>query len=119
MLNPGTPDARRSSTVLDLVDLVLVMTVNPGLRRPGLHPAVSTRSRRISAMIGGRGRSTSRSTAASRADNARQVVAAGANVLVAGSAVFKRRHTAYKANIAAIRNARAAQARGECGLRRR
>ncbi len=46
-------------------------------------------------------------------ETAPQVVRAGANVLVAGSAVFKGgTQDAYKANIAAIRNA-AAMARGE------
>ena len=57
-----------------------------------------------------RGRSTSRSTAASPPTTRRNVVQAGANVLVAGSAVFKGGN--YKGNIAAIRNA-AALARGE------
>ena len=45
-------------------------------------------------------------------DNAGEIVRAGANVLVAGSAVFKGSGTAYRSNIAAIRSA-AAQARGE------
>ena len=36
-LNPGTP-IETIEPVIDLVDLILVMSVNPGLRRPGLHP---------------------------------------------------------------------------------
>jgi len=63
--------------------------------------------------LAARGRSTSRSTAGITPETAPAVVQAGANVLVAGSAVFKGgKPEAYRANIAAIRNA-AALARGE------
>ena len=80
------------------------------LRRPGLHPGRARQDRARCARWSARGRSTSRSTAASPPRMPPQVVQAGANVLVAGSAVFKGGN--YKANIAAIRNA-AALARGE------
>ena len=80
------------------------------LRRPGLHSGGARQDRATCAPGRRAGRSTSRSTAASRRRTPPRVVQAGANVLVAGSAVFKGGN--YKANIAAIRNA-AALARGE------
>jgi ribulose-phosphate 3-epimerase len=97
--------------VLDMVDLVLCMTVNPGFGGQAFLASVCEKVRRISAMIGGRdidlqidGGVTPETTP--------QVVAAGANVLVAGSAVFRGGPSAYNANIEAIRRA-AEQARGE------
>jgi ribulose-phosphate 3-epimerase len=62
VLNPGTP-ASAVEPVLDMVDLVLCMTVNPGLRRPGLHrPRSATRSA-ASGPWSGTATSASRSTA--------------------------------------------------------
>ncbi len=97
-MNPATP-VSSIEHVIDMVDLILVMSVNPGFG--GL--------REVRTLVGARpidievdGGVTSENTA--------RVVQAGANVLVAGSAVFKGGN--YKANIEAIRNA-AATARGE------
>ena len=110
VLNPGTPEAM-IEPVLDMVDLVLCMAVNPGFGGQAFIGSVCDKVRRISAMIGGRdidlqidGGVTPETTP--------QVVAAGANVLVAGSAVFRGGPSAYNANIEAIRRA-AEQARGE------
>ena len=80
------------------------------LRRASFIPAALDKIARACARWSARGRSTSRSTAASPPTTPPRSCSAGANVLVAGSAVFKGGN--YKANIAAIRNA-AALARGE------
>jgi ribulose-phosphate 3-epimerase len=110
-LNPGTPESA-IAPVIDLVDLILVMSVNPGFGGQTFIASAVDKVRNLRAMAGGRpidmeidGGITPQNTA--------QVAAAGANVLVAGSAVFKGGNAdAYRANIAAIRNA-AALARGE------
>ena len=106
-LNPAThEDALRY--VLDDIDLVLVMTVNPGFGGQSFIPAQLDKIRAIRAMIDRRqiwlevdGGVTPQTTAA--------VVAAGANALVAGSAAFRGGAGAYAGNIAALRQA-AAQA---------
>ena len=111
-LNPGTP-VETIENVIDLVDLILVMSVNPGFGGQAFIPARGRQDRARCARWRARGRSTSRSTAASRPTPPPLVARAGANVLVAGSAVFKGgKPDAYRSNIAAIRNA-AAMARGE------
>jgi ribulose-phosphate 3-epimerase len=111
VLNPGTSESAIEH-VIDLVDLILVMSVNPGFGGQKFIPNAVEKIRRLRAMAGGRpidievdGGITPETAAA--------VVAAGANVLVAGTAVFKGGNPeAYRANIAALRNA-AAMARGE------
>jgi ribulose-phosphate 3-epimerase len=107
-LNPGTSETAVEH-VIDLVDLVLVMSVNPGFGGQSFIPSTIEKVRRISAMAGGRPIDIEVDGGVSP-ETAPQVARAGANVLVAGSAVFK--GGAYRANIAAIRNA-AALARGE------
>jgi ribulose-phosphate 3-epimerase len=109
-LNPGTPVGTLEN-LIDLVDLILVMSVNPGFGGQAFIPSALEKISRVRALAGGRpidievdGGVTS--------DNAAQIARAGANVLVAGSAVFKGGQSAYAKNIAAIRNA-AALARGE------
>jgi ribulose-phosphate 3-epimerase len=110
-LNPGTP-VSTIEPVIDLVDLILVMSVNPGFGGQAFIPGALDKIRDLRALAGGRpidievdGGVTS--------ETAAEVVRAGANVLVAGSAVFKGGNAdAYRRNIAAIRNA-AAMARGE------
>jgi ribulose-phosphate 3-epimerase len=100
-LNPHTPESV-IEYVLDRLDLVLVMSVNPGFGGQLFIPAIVEKVRRIKAMIGNRpidievdGRVTP--------ETAPLVVKAGANVLVAGSAIFKGGKAAYAGNIAAIR----------------
>ena len=111
-LNPGTPEST-IEPVIDLVDLILVMSVNPGFGGQAYIPYAAEKVARLRALAGGasdRHRGRRRRHAGHRR---RGVARAGANVLVAGSAVFKGgNRDQYRANIAAIRNA-AALARGE------
>ena len=107
-MNPGTP-VSSIEHVVDLVDLVLIMSVNPGFGGQSFIPATIDKIAQVRALVSGRAVDIEVDGGVTK-DNAAQIVAAGANVLVAGSAVFKGGD--YKGNIAAIRNA-AAHARGE------
>ncbi len=109
-LNPGTP-IDTVEHVIDLVDLVLVMSVNPGFGGQSFIPAAVEKVARLRAMAAGRPVDIEVDGGVTP-DTAPQIARAGANVLVAGSAVFKGGAGAYRANIAAIRHA-AALARGE------
>jgi len=109
-LNPGTP-VETIENVIDLVDLILVMSVNPGFGGQKFIPAAIDKIARLRAMVGARPIDIEVDGGVT-AETAPDIVRAGANVLVAGSAVFKGGASAYRANIAAIRNA-AALARGE------
>ena len=103
-LNPGTPE-NVIEYVLDRLDLILVMSVNPGFGGQSFIPAVVEKIRRIKAMVGSRPIDIEVDGGVTP-ETARQVVEAGANVLVAGSAVFKGGSEAsYRANINAIRSA--------------
>jgi ribulose-phosphate 3-epimerase len=109
-MNPGTPE-NTIEHVLDLVDLVLVMSVNPGFGGQAFIPGAVEKIARIRAMIGDRPIDIEVDGGITP-ETAPLVSAAGANVLVAGSAIFKGGATAYRGNIAAIRHA-GALARGE------
>ena len=110
-LNPGTP-ASAIEYVIDLIDLVLVMSVNPGFGGQAFIKSALGKVSDIRAMTAGRPIDIEVDGGVT-ADVAGQLAAAGANALVAGSAVFKGGTLeAYKTNISAIRNA-AALARGE------
>jgi ribulose-phosphate 3-epimerase len=109
-LNPGTPESM-IEPVIDLVDLILVMSVNPGFGGQKFVPGAVEKIARLRAMAAGRPIDIEVDGGVTP-DNAAEIVRAGANVLVAGSAVFKGGAGAYRSNIAAIRSA-AAQARGE------
>jgi ribulose-phosphate 3-epimerase len=109
-LNPGTPESTVEH-VIDLVDLILVMSVNPGFDGQSFIPATVEKVARLAAMAGGRPIDIEVDGGVTP-DTAPRIARAGANVLVAGSAVFKGGPSAYRANIAALRNA-AALARGE------
>jgi ribulose-phosphate 3-epimerase len=110
-LNPATPEDTLEH-VLDIVDLVLIMSVNPGFGGQAFIPAAIEKIARLRAMIGKRPIDIEVDGGITP-ETAPLVTAAGANVLVAGSAIFKGgKPDAYRANIAAIRNA-AALARGE------
>jgi ribulose-phosphate 3-epimerase len=110
-LNPGTP-VETIEPVIDLVDLILVMSVNPGFGGQAFIPYAVDKIARLRALAGARPIDIEVDGGITP-DNAALVARAGANVLVAGSAVFKgSKPDAYRANIAAIRNA-AAMARGE------
>jgi ribulose-phosphate 3-epimerase len=107
-MNPGTP-VSNIENVIDMVDLILVMSVNPGFGGQAFIPVAIEKLAAVRALVGNRPIDIEVDGGIAPEDAAR-VVRAGANVLVAGSAVFKGGN--YKANIAAIRNA-AALARGE------
>jgi ribulose-phosphate 3-epimerase len=107
-MNPATP-VSSIEHVIDLVDLILIMSVNPGFGGQSFIPAALNKLSEVRMLVGARpidievdGGITAQNSAAA--------VKAGANVLVAGSAVFRGGN--YNANIDAIRNA-ATLARGE------
>ena len=100
-LNPATPESA-IEYVLDRLDLILLMTVNPGFGGQAFIPAVVEKVRRARGMIGARDIRIEIDGGIAPA-TAPLVVDAGADVLVAGSAVFKGGPSAYAANIAAIR----------------
>jgi ribulose-phosphate 3-epimerase len=102
-LNPSTPESV-IAYVLDRVDLILLMTVNPGFGGQTFIPAVVDKVRRVRAMIGRRDIRIEIDGGITPA-TAGAVVDAGADVLVAGSAIFKGGHEAYASNIEAIRHA--------------
>lgn len=103
-LNPGTHESTIEH-VLDRVDLILLMTVNPGFGGQAFIPAQLEKIRRVREMIGDRPIDLEVDGGVTP-ETAPLVVEAGANVLVAGSAVFKGgTKQSYAANIAAIRNA--------------
>src|SRR5918911_1378277 len=110
VLNPGTPESA-VEPVLDLVDLVLCMTVNPGFGGQAFIGSVCEKVRRLRAMIAGRPIRLEIDGGVTP-ETAPLVAQAGADTLVAGSAVFKGGPSAYAANIMAIRDA-AAMSRGE------
>ena len=106
-LNPATP-ASAIEFVLDRVDLVCVMTVNPGFGGQSFIHAMVDKVRQLRAMIGDRDVHIEIDGGVT-AETAPLVAAAGADVLVAGSAVFKGGSVSdqvpYGANITAIRSA--------------
>nr|WP_306267517.1 ribulose-phosphate 3-epimerase [Pararhizobium sp. IMCC3301] len=103
-LNPGTPESVLDY-VLDRLDLILVMSVNPGFGGQAFIPAVADKVRRIKAMIGDRNIDLE-VDGGMTPQTAPLMAAAGANVFVAGSAVYTGEGVAgYRSNITAIRDA--------------
>jgi ribulose-phosphate 3-epimerase len=101
-LCPATPESA-IEYVLDRLDLVLVMTVNPGFGGQSFLDSQLEKIRRIRSMIGDRPIRLEVDGGVTR-DNAAAVATAGADTLVAGSAVFRGKGCAdYARNIAAIR----------------
>ncbi len=100
-LNPSTPETVLGY-VLDRLDLVLVMSVNPGFGGQSFIPSQIEKVRRIKSMIGDRAIEIEVDGGVNPG-NAGALAAAGATALVAGSAVFK--SGLYAQNIAAIRDA--------------
>lgn len=98
-LNPSTPE-NVLTYVLDKIDLVLVMSVNPGFGGQTFLASQIEKIRRVRAMIGTRPIEIEVDGGITP-ETAPAVIAAGADVLVAGSAVFKTAD--YAANIAALR----------------
>ena len=100
-LNPGTPETA-IDYVLDGVDLIMVMTVNPGFGGQGFIESQIDKIKRIRDMIGARPIELE-VDGGINTDTAARVAAAGAGVLVAGSAVFG--GDDYKGAIGALRQA--------------
>lgn len=105
VLNPGTP-LDVVAEVVDLVDLVLLMSVNPGFGGQSFIDSTLKKIERTRALLDDAG-----SKAHLQVDggvtsaNAAACVSAGADALVAGSFVFKGGPSAYAANIAALKAA--------------
>lgn len=102
-INPGTPISAIEA-VLDLVDLVLVMSVNPGFGGQSFIPTALTNLRQCAALIGERPIDIEVDGGIGP-ENAKAAVVAGANILVAGSSVFKDGPKTYQSAINAIRSA--------------
>jgi ribulose-phosphate 3-epimerase len=102
-LNPATP-AKMLDYVLEEIDLVLVMSVNPGF---GGQSFIASQLRKIEAIrksIDKLGKPIDLEVDGGiDAATARQAIEAGADVLVAGTATFRGGPSAYAANIAALR----------------
>ena len=99
-INPATPDAVLEDVLPD-VDLVLVMSVNPGFGGQQFIPGVLPKLRRLREMIDRAGLATELEVDGGiKAGNVRQVVEAGARVIVAGSAVYSSEHSIADAMIA-------------------
>ena len=116
VLNPGTP-VEVLDNLMDLVDLVLVMSVNPGF---GGQSFIHSQLAKIAAIRERIDRETARSgrrihlevDGGVNAETARLCVEAGADVLVAGSATFKGGADCYARNIAALKAAAPASEEG-------
>src|SRR5690606_18442159 len=103
-LNPATP-VSAIQHVIDDVDLVLVMSVNPGFGGQSFIPASLDKIRQAKALLGGRDIDPEVAGGVT-ADTAGAIVKAGANVLVAGSSIYAGNDpTSYGARIRAIRDA--------------
>lgn len=101
-LNPATP-AESLEHVMPLLDMILVMTVNPGFGGQS-HIPLNDKIETLAAMIKDQKRAIDLSVDGGvSADNAEGLIAAGANVLVAGSAVFKGGAEHYAENINKLR----------------
>lgn len=109
-INPATP-IESLYEVLGDVDLVLVMTVNPGFGGQKTIPSTIDKVRRMAALLGVRGSLAELEVDGGiNPDNVGLLVEAGARVLVAGSSVFNRRASVAE-NIVALR--RAAEGAGQ------
>ena len=100
-LNPGTP-IEAIAWVLDRIDLVLIMSVNPGFGGQSFIPSALDKVAALREMIGERPIRIEVDGGVNPG-NAPKLVAAGADVLVAGSAVFRGGPDHYADNIAALR----------------
>lgn len=102
-LNPATP-VEAITHVLDRIDLVMVMTVNPGFGGQTLISAMLEKVARVKALTAGRDIDIEVDGGITEA-NAGRAIAAGANALVVGSSVFRDGPEHYRDRIAAIRRA--------------
>ena len=100
---PSTPETVLAY-VMDKVDLILVMSVNPGFGGQSFIPSSLEKIKKIRAMITKTGRDIMLQVDGGvNAKTVKQVIAAGADVLVAGSAVFTGKAEDYEKNIKALR----------------
>jgi ribulose-phosphate 3-epimerase len=103
-LNPATPLTTLEEILPD-VDLVLIMSVNPGFGGQSYIPGSTAKIRRLRQMLDAIGSTADLEVDGGvKAHNAAEIAAAGANVLVAGSAIFSGEQS-IAANIAAFRQA--------------
>lgn len=103
VFNPGTP-LNILQDVIELVDLVLIMSVNPGFGGQSFIDASYRKIEKARAMLDAAGSSAHLQVDGGvTAANAAACVAAGADALVAGTAVFKGGPDAYAPNIAALK----------------
>ncbi|MGI9355359.1 MAG: ribulose-phosphate 3-epimerase [Rhizobiaceae bacterium] len=103
-LNPGTP-VSVIEHVIDLVDLVLIMSVNPGFGGQKFIPEAANKVAQANALIGDR-EIHIEVDGGITPETAPLVTSQGADVLVAGSAIYDGKGKAsYEANISAIRGA--------------
>ncbi len=103
VLNPATP-VDVVDHVMDLVDLILVMSVNPGFGGQKFIESQLTKITALRARIDASGRTIDLEVDGGvDRTNAARVIAAGADALVAGTAAFKGGPSAYADNIAALR----------------
>jgi len=104
-LNPATP-AEAAEQVLDEVDLVLVMTVNPGFGGQSFIEGQLAKIRRLRAAIDRTGRAIDLEVDGGINDaTAKRAIEAGADVLVAGTATFAGGPARYAENIRRLRGA--------------
>jgi ribulose-phosphate 3-epimerase len=103
VLNPGTP-IEAIDNLMDLVDLVLIMSVNPGFGGQSFIESQLKKIEQAAERIAKTGRDIALEVDGGiTPETARRAIAAGATVLVAGTSVFKGGPSAYAANIAALR----------------
>ncbi|MGN6374978.1 MAG: ribulose-phosphate 3-epimerase, partial [Sphingomonas sp.] len=103
VLNPGTP-AKMLDSLLEEVDLVLVMSVNPGFGGQSFIPSQLRKIEAIRKMIDKLGKPIDLEVDGGiDAETARQAIDAGADALVAGTATFKGGPARYADNIRALR----------------
>lgn len=105
VLNPGTP-VNVVEEVIDLVDLVLVMSVNPGFGGQAFMPSQLSKIGRLRKLIDASGHDIVLEVDGGvTPETAVRCIEAGATALVAGTAAFKGGQAAYAANIRALRGA--------------
>jgi ribulose-phosphate 3-epimerase len=105
VLNPATPPTIVAE-VIDLLDLVLVMSVNPGFGGQAFMSSQLNKIERLRRMIDETGRDIVLEVDGGvTSATAPQCIAAGATALVAGTAAFRGGPSAYAANISALRGA--------------
>ena len=105
VLNPGTP-LTVLEEVVELVDLVLLMSVNPGFGGQSFIGTTLRKIERTRALLDAAGsKAHLQVDGGVTAANAGACIAAGADALVAGTAVFRGGPAAYAANIQALKSA--------------